>query len=63
MWQELGIALGLMLVLEGILPFLQPGRWRKMVAYIAEIDDTALRIVGLISMLAGTMLIFFLRKL
>lgn len=60
MWQDLATAFGLMLVLEGILPFLQPGRWRRMVAYIAEIDDTALRVVGLVTMVLGTALIVFL---
>lgn len=60
MWQDLGTAFGLMLVLEGVLPFLHPGRWRRMVASIAEIDDTALRVTGLVTMVVGTALIVFL---
>lgn len=58
MWQEFGIAVGLMLVLEGIIPFLQPGRWRKLVAMLATTDDSILRLIGLASMLAGTALIY-----
>ena len=55
--QQLLIAFSLMLVLEGILPFLYPGRWRQLVARLAEIDDRQLRIAGFISMLAGVILL------
>lgn len=58
LWQDFGIAIGLVLVLEGILPFLQPGRWRKLVAQLATINDGTLRLIGLASMLAGTALIY-----
>lgn len=60
MWQELGIALCLMLVLEGIIPFVLPGRWRKMVAYLAEVDDRTLRTMGFVSMLIGTILLYLI---
>ena len=53
-WRELAIAFCLMLVLEGVLPFLYPQRWRKLVAQLAVIDDRTLRWIGLASMLAGT---------
>ena len=62
LWHELGVALGLMLILEGILPFLQPARWRTLVAKLAGIDDTALRLMGLVTMLAGTALVYILMK-
>ncbi|MGB2222444.1 MULTISPECIES: DUF2065 domain-containing protein [Neptunomonas] len=52
-WYELAIALCLVFVLEGIIPFLHPGRWRRMVEQLATIDDRMLRIIGLLSMLAG----------
>lgn len=60
MWREFGIALCLMLVLEGIVPFLYPSRWRRMVATLATIDDRALRIGGFASMLAGTLLLYLI---
>jgi uncharacterized protein YjeT (DUF2065 family) len=60
MWQELGIALCLMLVLEGILPFLYPARWRQLVAALAGIDDRTLRITGLASMLTGTVVLYLI---
>ena len=61
MWQELGIAFCLMLVIEGIIPFLYPGRWRSLVETLAEVDDKSLRFFGLASMLMGTGLLYLLR--
>jgi len=58
MWEELGIALCLMLVLEGIIPFLYPARWRQLVSVLAGIDDRTLRITGLASMVTGTVLLY-----
>lgn len=58
MWRELGIAVCLMLVLEGIIPFLYPARWRRLVASLAEIDDRKLRLAGLASMVTGTVLLY-----
>ncbi|MEX2367040.1 MAG: DUF2065 domain-containing protein [Pseudohongiellaceae bacterium] len=60
MLHDLGVALCLMLVLEGIIPFLQPGRWRKLVVKLAEIDDRTMRIMGLISMVTGTTLLYII---
>ncbi len=60
MWLELGIALCLMLVLEGVLPFLSPRRWRASIAGLAMLSDRQLRCVGLASMLAGTALLYLL---
>jgi len=58
MWHELGIALCLILVLEGMVPFLYPARWRALVAVLAGLDDRTLRISGLMSMVAGTLLLY-----
>jgi uncharacterized protein YjeT (DUF2065 family) len=57
MWRDLGIAISLMLVVEGIIPFLYPGRWRQLVATLAEIDNGTLRLIGLGSMIAGIILL------
>ena len=57
MWHEIAIAFCLMLVIEGILPFVAPQRWRQMLQAIDEIDDTTLRIIGLASMLTGTVIL------
>jgi len=58
---ELFLALCLMLVIEGVLPFVYPARWRKLVEQLSEIDDAAIRIIGLVSMLAGVAGIYLAR--
>ncbi|MBT3622593.1 MAG: DUF2065 domain-containing protein [Gammaproteobacteria bacterium] len=60
MWHDVGIALCLVLVIEGILPFLYPRRWREMVMMLSEIDDKTMRIAGLASMLLGTGLLYLI---
>jgi len=59
MWREIGIAFSLMLIIEGIIPLLYPGRWRQLVATLADINDTSLRLIGLGSMLMGIALLYF----
>ena len=54
-WYEIAIAFCLVMVLEGVLPFLYPSRWRAMVEQLSTINDHALRIIGLLSMLAGVL--------
>jgi uncharacterized protein YjeT (DUF2065 family) len=60
MWHDVGIALCLVLVIEGIIPFLYPRRWREMVMMLSEIDDKTMRIAGLASMLLGTGLLYLI---
>jgi uncharacterized protein YjeT (DUF2065 family) len=60
-WPDLAAALGLMLVIEGILPFLSPGGIRRALARLAELDDAALRVAGAVSMLAGVAVIWLVR--
>ncbi len=55
------IALGLMLVLEGLLPFLAPSVWRDTFRRITELADGQLRFMGLTSMLVGLLLIIFFK--
>jgi len=60
MWHELAVAFCLMLVIEGIIPFVSPGRWRKMLLVLDQIDDNTMRMIGLASMLAGTVLLLII---
>ncbi|WP_238526778.1 DUF2065 domain-containing protein [Cellvibrio japonicus] len=60
MWEELGRAFCLMLVLEGIIPFLYPARWRRLVASLAEVTDKQLRSMGLVSMAIGVGLLYLI---
>ncbi len=61
MWQELLVAFSLVLVIEGILPFLSPRRWRDTVRGVAELDNRSLRLMGLFSMLLGLGLLYWVR--
>ena len=61
MWADLFAALGLMLVLEGIMPFANPAGVRRVLLQLAETDDQTLRIVGLVSMLAGVGVLYLIR--
>ena len=54
-------ALALMLVIEGVLPFLVPRVWRDTFRRITELSDGQVRFVGLLSMLAGLLLLYLVR--
>jgi uncharacterized protein YjeT (DUF2065 family) len=47
------IALGLMLLFEGIIPFLFPKQWRETINRITRLSDGQIRFVGLIALLCG----------
>jgi uncharacterized protein YjeT (DUF2065 family) len=50
-------AVALMLVLEGLLPFLSPSRWRTMFERATRLSDGQIRFFGLSSMLIGLVLL------
>ena len=54
LWHDFGVALCLVLVIEGIMPFLLPKTWKESMLKIAEIDDKTMRTYGLGMMLIGT---------
>ena len=61
-WTEILTACALVLVLEGILPFVGPGRYKQLVAQIVLLSDNQLRIAGLAAMIAGLVLLFLVRS-
>lgn len=61
MWQDFCAALALVLVIEGMLPFLKPEAWRKTMGRIADQPNNALRFIGLMSMLMGVILLYVIR--
>lgn len=61
-WEQLGIGIALLLVFEGILPFLSPRSLREAYLRVAQMQDGAIRIVGLISMLLGVGLLLWIRS-
>ena len=58
MWDSLLVAIALVLVLEGIIPFLYPAKWRNLVATLAVVSDKQLRVIGLVSMVFGLILLY-----
>jgi uncharacterized protein YjeT (DUF2065 family) len=54
-------ALALMLVFEGLLPFLSPAKWRQVFERAVRMSDGQIRFIGLSSMLAGLLMLLFWR--
>lgn len=54
-------ALALMLVIEGLLPFLAPATWREAFSRMIQMKDGQVRFMGLISMLAGLLILFLIQ--
>ncbi len=61
-WSDLLAAFALYLVLEGIMPFLNPAALRNAMARFTALSDAQLRTAGLASMLIGLALLFFVRS-
>ena len=57
-WQVLPVAIALVFIVEGILPFISPNRWRAMLAMAEHMDDRMIRNVGLGSMLIGVVILY-----
>jgi uncharacterized protein YjeT (DUF2065 family) len=60
-WNDLWAAFALYLVLEGLLPFLNPGAAKRTLAALSEMDERTLRGIGLGSMIAGCVVLFLVR--
>ena len=61
MWQDLWAALALVLVIEGVLPFINPNGMRNVWQQMVQMDDKSLRIAGLASMIAGLIVLSLVR--
>ena len=59
MFETLGLAFGLMLVLEGLLP-LAPAAWRQMFQRVTELNNGQIRFFGLLAVAGGALLFWFL---
>jgi hypothetical protein len=60
-WNDLWAAFALYLVLEGVIPFVNPGGARRTFAAMSQMDERALRLIGLGSMIAGCVVLYFVR--
>jgi len=54
------LAMALVLVIEGFMPFVAPGTWRQTFVQILKLSDGQLRFFGLCSLLLGVALIWWL---
>ncbi|MBT8108890.1 MAG: DUF2065 domain-containing protein [Gammaproteobacteria bacterium] len=58
---EIFTAIALVLVIEGMLPFISPKKYREMVAEIASLGDNQIRNIGLAVMVIGLVVLFLVR--
>ena len=56
------MALALMLILEGVLPFLAPNLWRETFRKITQMNDGQIRFVGLSSMIVGLLMLWWVNS-
>ena len=61
MWHDLLVALALLLVIEGVVPFLNPGAMRRAMLALAQMNDNTLRFAGLTVMVVGCLLLYVVR--
>jgi len=61
MWTDLLTALSLVLIIEGIMPFVNPDGVRRMFMMAAQLDNNVLRTVGFSSMLIGLLFLYIVR--
>lgn len=62
MLSKLLTALALLLVIEGLFPFISPNGWKKAMSQILQLPDERLRTFGLVVMLVGVVLLYFVNR-
>jgi len=62
-WSDFLTAFGLMLVFEGIMPFLNPSKWRQLIGALERMSDLHLRVGSLLLMLGGVLLIYIVKNI
>jgi uncharacterized protein len=60
-WNDLWAAFAIYLVLEGLVPFANPGGMKRALAQLSQLDERVLRVAGLLSMVAGALLLYLVR--
>ncbi len=61
-WSDLLAGLALYLVIEGIMPFLNPAALRRAMTSFTSLNDSQLRIAGFVSMMMGLALLYMVRN-
>ena len=57
-WHVLAAAIALVFIIEGMLPFISPDRWRKLLATADQMEDRVIRNIGLGSMVFGVIILY-----
>ncbi|HET8704887.1 MAG TPA: DUF2065 domain-containing protein [Pseudomonadales bacterium] len=53
--------MALMLVFEGLLPFIAPDKWRRVMQEATQLDNRHIRLIGLVSMVVGVLALYWAR--
>ena len=61
MWTDLLTGIALVLIIEGIMPFVNPDGLRKIFLMAVQLDNATLRFIGITSMLLGLILLYLIR--
>ena len=61
-WSDLWTALGLVLIIEGMLPFVSPDAFKRYVASLQELPSASIRRFGLVMMVIGLLTLIFVRQ-
>ena len=61
-WSDLGAALAIVCVIEGMMPFLNPAGMRRLLGRIAAMTDRELRVGGFLVMLTGIVILYVVRS-
>jgi uncharacterized protein YjeT (DUF2065 family) len=57
-WHVFAVAIALVFIIEGMLPFISPSRWRKLLLMADQMGDRVIRNIGLGSMLFGLLVLY-----
>ncbi len=61
-WTDLFAALAIVCIIEGIMPFINPGGMKRLLTRIASLEDRDMRVAGLVSMAVGLTILFLVRS-
>ncbi|MGU9957535.1 MAG: DUF2065 domain-containing protein [Arenicellales bacterium WSBS_2016_MAG_OTU3] len=62
LWQDLFAALALVLVIESIMPFVNPERYKQALSMMSQVDDNSLRTLAGVLMAVGLVLLYLIRN-
>ena len=60
-WGDLGAAVALMLIIEGMMPFLNPKTFRQMLEMVSQMDERNVRMLGAVWMGLGLVVLYWAR--